>query len=244
MELDERELLVGELARLVDDLVGHADLADVVQQRGELEVAPAASIELEGVADRKRERDDAVAVLTAGVGVVGLEQVAHEQSGAAVGVRERERLVDVRAPLAREECEQAHDRQHERHCERLALARHAGEDADRGERGVDREHPDERAQLQLRRHPRGQARSRRPVKPASKSACTPRAKTRTGQSSRPDVCRPQHRHDQRRPDRVPGVREHEHGACRVDITTHVRAATARSADRPRRAAAPAPAEPG
>ena len=106
---------------------------------------------LEGVADREGERDDAVAVLTAGVGVVGLEQVAHEQSGAAVGVRERERLVDVRAPLAREEREQAHDRQHQRHRERLALARHAGEDADRGERGVDREHPDERAQLQLRR---------------------------------------------------------------------------------------------
>ena len=103
MALDDRELLVGELAGLVDDLVGDADLADVVQQRGELEVAPVARVEPEGVADGQGERDDAVAVLAAGVGVVGLEQVAHEQRGAAVGVRERERLVDVRAPLAREE---------------------------------------------------------------------------------------------------------------------------------------------
>ena len=32
-------------------------------------------------------------------------------------------------------------------------------------------------------------------------------------------------HDQRRPDRVPGVREHEDGARGVDVTTHVRRQT-------------------
>ena len=68
--------------------------------------------------------------------------------------------------------------------------RHAGEDADRGERGVDGEHPDEEAQLQLRRRRRERARSRSPVKPASKSACTARARARTGQSSRPTCAGP------------------------------------------------------
>jgi hypothetical protein len=113
------------LPGLVDDLVGHADLADVVQQRGELEVAAVARVEAEGSPTAQRERDDAVAVLAAGVGVVGLEQVAHQQRGAAIGVRQRERLVDARAPLAREEGEQPHDGKHDGHGERLALAGHA-----------------------------------------------------------------------------------------------------------------------
>ncbi len=35
MALDDVELLVGELGRLLQDAVGDADLADVVQQTGE-----------------------------------------------------------------------------------------------------------------------------------------------------------------------------------------------------------------
>ena len=186
MALDELELLVGELARLVDDLVGHADLADVVQQRGELEVAPVARVEAEGVADRERERDDAVAVLAAGVGVVGLEQVAHQQRGAAVGVRERERVVDARAPLAREEGEQAHERQHERDGERLALAGDAGEDAHRARARRRRRRPTRTgAAARCGGDPGAEPDRAGPVKPASKSAWAPRARARTGQSSRP-----------------------------------------------------------
>ena len=37
---DDRPLVLVERSRLVDDLVGNRDLADVVQQRRELEVAP------------------------------------------------------------------------------------------------------------------------------------------------------------------------------------------------------------
>ena len=37
-----------------------------------------------------------------------------------------------------------------------------------------------------------------------------------------DMAGRQHGHDQRRPDRVPGVGEHEDGARGVDVTTHVR----------------------
>ena len=59
-----------ELAGLVDDLLRDRDLADVVQQRRELEVAAALGVEAERVAHGERERDDVAAVL-AGVAVVG-----------------------------------------------------------------------------------------------------------------------------------------------------------------------------
>ena len=76
-----------ELARLVDDLLRDGDLADVVQQRAELEVAQLLGVEPERVADLDRERDDALRVL-AGVAVVGIDDVAEHERGAAVGVVE------------------------------------------------------------------------------------------------------------------------------------------------------------
>ena len=87
-----------QLAGLVEDLVGRLELADVVQQRAELEVALRDGVEAELAADGQREHDDALAVLAAGVGVVGLEHLAHQQRAAAVGVAERERVLDP--PLA------------------------------------------------------------------------------------------------------------------------------------------------
>ena len=75
-----------ELAGLVDDLLGDRDLADVVQQRAELEVAPPLCVEPELVGDVERERDHALAVL-AGVAVVCLDDVAEHERGAAVGAR-------------------------------------------------------------------------------------------------------------------------------------------------------------
>ena len=134
-------------------------------------------------------------------------------------------------------------RQHERHGERLALARHAGEDADRGKRGVDREHPDERAQLQLRRRAEGKP-DAQPGEAGVEERLRSEGEGQDGPVLEADVRGPEHGHDQRRPDRVPGVREDEHRACRVDVATQIATATARSADRPRRAAAPAPAAPG
>ena len=51
MRLDQLELVVGELARLVDDLGGDLDLPDVVQQRNELRVTPLAAVDAQPLAD-------------------------------------------------------------------------------------------------------------------------------------------------------------------------------------------------
>ena len=47
------------LPGLVDDLLGDRDLADVVQERAELEVPALLGVEAELVGDREREPDDA-----------------------------------------------------------------------------------------------------------------------------------------------------------------------------------------
>ena len=73
-----------ELARLVDDLLGDRDLADVVQERAEFEVAPLLGVEAERVGDVEREPDDALAV-RARVAVVGLDHVTEDERGPAVG---------------------------------------------------------------------------------------------------------------------------------------------------------------
>ena len=102
-----------ELAGLVDDLLGDRDLADVVQERGELEVAPPLGAQAEPVRHVEGQRDDAAAVL-AGVAVVGLDDVAEHQGGAAVGVAQLERALQAPATLVGEhgeETEQRHDRE-------------------------------------------------------------------------------------------------------------------------------------
>ena len=72
--LDDRPLVGVELAGLVDDLLGDRDLADVVQEGAELEVAALLGARAELVGDCQSEADDALAVL-AGVAVVGLDDV-------------------------------------------------------------------------------------------------------------------------------------------------------------------------
>ena len=54
MGLDQRALVGGEPPRLREDLARDPDLADVVQQRAELEPLQAALVELQLVADAKR----------------------------------------------------------------------------------------------------------------------------------------------------------------------------------------------
>jgi len=84
-----------------DDLVRDRDLADVVQQGGELRLLPRPWRDAHLVADRGREVDD-VAAVGAGVGVVRLDHVAQQQGGAAVGGRQLEHVRDARRALARE----------------------------------------------------------------------------------------------------------------------------------------------
>ena len=83
-----------------------------MQQRHELGVAPAAGVEPELVGDGDGERDD-VAAVRAGVGVVGLDDVAEQERRAAVGVAELERVIDTGPPLARERAEERDEREHE-----------------------------------------------------------------------------------------------------------------------------------
>ena len=78
-------------------LLGIVDLADVVQEGGQLGVPAGVGVEPHPVADGEHERDDVVAV-EAGVGVVGLDHVAEQERRAAVGLRQLLLLVD-RSPL-------------------------------------------------------------------------------------------------------------------------------------------------
>ena len=126
--LHQRPLLVVQLAGLVDDRVGDVDLADVVQQRAELGLAPHVLADAELLGDAHREVDDVLGVV-AGVLVVVLEQVAQQQRGAAVGAAELDRLGDPRLALAGEDGEQRDEREHEqrgRRARRRRRSRRAG----------------------------------------------------------------------------------------------------------------------
>ena len=70
--LDQRELLVGQLARLVQDALGDGDLADVVEDRGQLEVAELLLAEAHLGGDLQREVGDPGRVV-AGVLVLGVD---------------------------------------------------------------------------------------------------------------------------------------------------------------------------
>ena len=71
-------------------------------------------------ATRQRQLDHVLGVI-ARVLVVGLDHVAQQQRGAAIGLRELQRVVDPRLALAREEREQRDEREHE-HAPRRAAA--------------------------------------------------------------------------------------------------------------------------
>src|SRR6185312_167560 len=70
VRVDDRPLLDRQLAGLVDDLLGDPDLADVVEERDELDVSALPRLEPELVRDGDCQLDDLTAV-AAGVGVVG-----------------------------------------------------------------------------------------------------------------------------------------------------------------------------
>ena len=67
-----------------------------MQQRAELEVAPAVGVEAEAIADGEREFDDVAAVL-AGVAVVVLDDVAEDERHPLVGAVELDEALDARA---------------------------------------------------------------------------------------------------------------------------------------------------
>ena len=87
VRLHERPLLVVERPGLLMIESGMCDLADVVQQRAELGLAPHVFAHAHLLGDAHGEVDDVLGVV-AGVLVVLLEQVAQQQRGAAVGAAE------------------------------------------------------------------------------------------------------------------------------------------------------------
>ena len=88
-----------ELARLVEDRIAHAELADVVQQRGALEPAAPLGRKAHLLGDQVGEQRDALAV-SAGVGALRVDHL-REGGGDVVEIV----LVDQRAALRRLERE-------------------------------------------------------------------------------------------------------------------------------------------
>ena len=92
---DQRVLLLGQLAGLEQDRVGHRDLADVVQQEAELDLRRLLDREPDGAGQLHPVRGDALGVL-AGVRVARLDGVRQRAHGRAVGAAQ---LLRARALL-------------------------------------------------------------------------------------------------------------------------------------------------
>ena len=115
----------------------HLHLADVVEERGELDVLPGARREAEPLPDRDHELDD-VAAVAARVRVVRLDHLAEQHRGAAIRVRELERVVEAPLPLLGEHLEQEDEREHDGNTTPdCPTVRHRDDEPDRGERDVD-----------------------------------------------------------------------------------------------------------
>ena len=66
MTLDEREFLVGQRPRLLQDLIGYRELADVVQKSADREIAKPVGLEPELLADLHGAKGDTPRVLLSG----------------------------------------------------------------------------------------------------------------------------------------------------------------------------------
>src|SRR4051794_13250874 len=129
-------LVVAQRTGLVDDLLGYADLADVVQQRAELDEPPLVLAEAELVCDRHRQRNDALAV-RAGVFVVLADQLAEQQRRAPVRPARLDLLIQPGAALLREHPHQQREREQQDEGVAAVLAGKRGHHADRAQEHVD-----------------------------------------------------------------------------------------------------------
>ena len=77
--------------------------------------------------------------MRAGVGVVGLDDIAEQEGGAAVGARELQRLVEAPLPLARGEADEEQERQRQDQHPLVVQSRYRCKKTERREREVDRE---------------------------------------------------------------------------------------------------------
>ena len=153
MLLDDLELLVGERPRLLQDLGRNPDLADVVEQRAELEPLQRLTVERELAADEQRHVGDPAGVRRR-VLVVRLERVRERRDG------RHERALEALVVLG------ALDRE-------LRLVGEAGEQAKlRGRRGRGRRGRDgERADAVRLRAAAARRRSGRSACPSGRRRC-------------------------------------------------------------------------
>ena len=84
MALHQVALRLGERLRLVEDRVGHGDLADVVQQEAELDLGVVGQLRAHRPREREAVGGDPLGVL-AGVGVARLDRVGQRAHGRDVG---------------------------------------------------------------------------------------------------------------------------------------------------------------
>ena len=124
-----------ELPRLVDDLCGDADLADVVQHGGELDVASAGGVETQFHGHVNRQLDD-LAGVHAGVMVDRLDHVAQELRCAAVGGAERQRAAQSLLSLVGEQRQQSDQRKREQQQPGVGHGRSGDRDTGAGEATV------------------------------------------------------------------------------------------------------------
>ena len=135
---------------LVDDLLGHGDLADVVETRGVLGPALLPPVETELDGNLGGQGHDALAVRPR-VFVVLLDQVREQDRGAEVGVAQLQRLLEAPAALPREEREQAEQRQQGQEQDPLLRGGDGRDQRDRRQHPVDGPDPGGVAQLAPRR---------------------------------------------------------------------------------------------
>jgi hypothetical protein len=142
---------------------GMRDLADIVQERGELGHPALPRHDTKAIADGQDEADNLAAVL-AGVGVVGVDDVPEEKRRAPVGSRELERGVESLTTLSREEAEQQDEREREEECTLLDGGGDREAESDRSDQRIEEKGRRDRSQevpgTHTERHPLESRRTR------------------------------------------------------------------------------------
>jgi len=134
--LDDLELVVAQLGRLVEDLLGDGDLPDIVQHRGELELLPRLGLDSQLVSNGVHEVHDGAAVMR-GVGVLVLDHVGEEHDRAAIGALQLKGGAVSLAPVPGEEYEEPHERPDRNEGERVLVGDQCDEEGDGGQGGLD-----------------------------------------------------------------------------------------------------------
>ena len=130
-----------ERTRLVDDLLGHCDLAHVVKAGRVFGAAPLPVVEVQLIGHRYCQRDNTLTV-SSGVLVVLLDQISQQDRRAEVCVPELECLLEASTAFPRKERQQAQERE-KRQKEEVLVGR--GDSRHEG----DRESSPSTAQIQL-----------------------------------------------------------------------------------------------